>query len=142
MKKGERLEEVRDKKSQSESQLKSCDTRKQDILQELNKSKDLMRQQDQLRRNIEDNLNYRKTKSDVDELACEIEYLEEKKLKIGGFSAVEAELGKLSQERERLLSEVYEISHILLVLCVELALPIFLFIKQCRSCHLLFYMIE
>lgn len=98
---------MQEKQSLSESQLQSCDSRKQEILAELNKSKDLMRNQDQLRRNIEDNLNYRKTKAEVDELTREIESLEERILKIGGVSTVEAELGKLSQERERLLSEVF-----------------------------------
>lgn len=107
LKKGERLKELQEKKAQAESQLQSCDIRKQEISAELNKSKDLMRNQDQLRRNIEDNLNYRKTKADVDELARDIESLEEQILKIGGVSSVEAELGKLSQERERLLSEVF-----------------------------------
>ncbi|KAL0548006.1 hypothetical protein IC582_012445 [Cucumis melo] len=106
LKKGERLKELQEKKAQAESQLQGCDSRKQEILAELNKSKDLMRNQDQLRRNIEDNLNYRKTKAEVDELARDIESLEEQILKIGGVSAVEAEIGKLSQERERLLSEL------------------------------------
>lgn len=106
LKKGERLKELQEKQSTSESQLQGCDTRKQDILEELSKSKDLMRNQDQLRRNIEDNLNYRKTKAEVDQLTCEIESLEDKILKTGGISNFEAELGKLFQERERLLSEV------------------------------------
>lgn len=106
LKKGERLQELREKQSLSESQLQSCETRKQEILGELNKSKDLMRNQDQLKRNIEDNLNYRKTKAEVDELTREIESLEERKLKIGGVSTIESELVKLSQERERLLSEL------------------------------------
>ncbi|XP_062165203.1 DNA repair protein RAD50 [Alnus glutinosa] len=107
LKKGDRLKEMQEKQSLSESQLQSCDIRKQEILAELNKSKDLMRNQDQLRRNIEDNLNYRKTKAEVDELTHEIESLEERILKIGGVSTFEAELGKLSQERERLLSELH-----------------------------------
>lgn len=102
------MKEMQEKQSLSESQLQSCDIRKQEILAELNKSKDLMRNQDQLRRNIEDNLNYRKTKAEVDELTYEIESLEERILKIGGVSTFEAELGKLSQERERLLSEVFK----------------------------------
>ncbi|XP_022146955.1 DNA repair protein RAD50 [Momordica charantia] len=106
LKKGERLKELQEKKAQAESQLQSCDIRKQEISAELNKSKDLMRNQDQLRRNIEDNLNYRKTKAEVDELARDIESLEEQILKIGGVSTIEAEIGKLSQERERLLSEL------------------------------------
>ncbi|XP_052207378.1 DNA repair protein RAD50 isoform X2 [Diospyros lotus] len=104
--KGERLKELQEKQTLSESQLQSCDVRKQEILAELNKSKDLMRNQDQLRRNIEDNLNYRKTKAEVDELTHEIESLEEKILKIGGVSTIESDLVKLSQERERLLSEL------------------------------------
>lgn len=100
------MKELREKQSISESELQKCGTRKQEILAELNKSKDLMRNQDQLRRNIEDNLNYRKTKADVDELTREIELLEDRILKIGGISTFEGELVKLSQERERLLSEV------------------------------------
>ena len=107
LKKGDRLKELQEKKSSSESQLQSFDTRKQEILAELNKSKDLMRGQDQLKRNIEDNLNYRKTKAEVDELAHEIETMEENILKAGRISTVETELQKLSQERERLLSEVF-----------------------------------
>lgn len=65
-----------------------------------------MRDQDQLRRNIEDNLNYRKTKAEVDQLTCEIELLDDRILKTGGVPTFETELGKLTQERERLLSEV------------------------------------
>ncbi|MED6119967.1 DNA repair protein rad50 [Stylosanthes scabra] len=106
LKKEDRLKELQEKKSLSESELKSCDARKQEILADLNKSKDLMRNQDNLKRNIEDNLNYRKTKAEVDELGREIETLEESILKVGGVSATESELQKLSQERERLLSEL------------------------------------
>lgn len=106
LKKGNKLKELQEKKSLSESQLRSCDTRKHEILAELNKSKDLVRDQDQLKRNIEDNLNYRKTKAEVDELAHEIETLEENILKAGGISKIETELHKLSQERERLRSEL------------------------------------
>ncbi|KAE9604828.1 putative DNA repair protein Rad50 [Lupinus albus] len=106
LKKGDRLKEMLEKKYQSESQLKSCDTKKQEILVELNKSKDLMRNQDILKRNIEDNINYRKTKAEVDRLADEIETLEANMLKVGEVSTVETELRRLSQERERLLSEM------------------------------------
>ncbi|KAK7379637.1 hypothetical protein VNO80_05101 [Phaseolus coccineus] len=106
LKKGDRLKELQEKNSLSQSQLQSCETRKQEILAELVKSKDLMQNQDQLRRKIDDNLNYRKTKAEVDELAHEIETLEENILKAGGLSTIETERQKLSQERERLLSEV------------------------------------
>ncbi|KAJ7013692.1 DNA repair protein RAD50 [Populus alba x Populus x berolinensis] len=47
-----------------------------------------------------------KIKAEVEELTREIESLEERILKIGGFSSFEAELAKLLQERERLLSEL------------------------------------
>ncbi|KAL2325230.1 hypothetical protein Fmac_024288 [Flemingia macrophylla] len=75
LKKGDRLKELQEKISLSESQLQSCDTRKQEISAELNKSKDLIRNQDQVKRNI-DNLNYKKMKVEVDELTHEIETLE------------------------------------------------------------------
>ncbi|BAT86669.1 hypothetical protein VIGAN_04434300 [Vigna angularis var. angularis] len=106
LRKGDRLKELQEKHSLSQSQLQSCDARKQEILAELVKSKDLMQNQDQLRRKIDDNLNYRKTKAEVDELGHEIETLEENILKAGGISTIETERQKLSQERERLLSEV------------------------------------
>ena len=65
-----------------------------------------MRNQDQLRRNIEDNLNYRKTKAEVDALTCEIDLVQDRIMEIGGISKFEGEMRKVSEERERLLSEV------------------------------------
>ena len=106
LKKGEKLKELQEKQSLLESQLQDCETRKPEIDAELEKSRDLKRNQDHLRRNIVDNLNYRKTKAEVDELTHEIESVEERILKIGGISTFESELSKLSQERDRLLSEV------------------------------------
>lgn len=106
LKKEQRLNELQDKRSLSESQLQNCESRKREIEAEVNKSTNLMGNQDSLRRNIEDNLNYRKTKAEVDKLTHEIELLEDKVLTLGGFSTVEAELKKLSHERERLLSEL------------------------------------
>ncbi|KAK9140989.1 hypothetical protein Scep_010670 [Stephania cephalantha] len=84
-KKGERLKENQEKLSSSESQLQSCEAKKQDLSIELNKSKELMRNQDQLKRNIDDNLNYRQTKAEVDELTSEIESLEDRIVKTGEF---------------------------------------------------------
>ncbi|KAK5841115.1 DNA repair RAD50 -like protein [Gossypium arboreum] len=106
LKKGEKLKELREQQSVMESQLLNFDARKQEILAELNKSKDLMRNQDQLRRNIEDNLNYRKTKAEVDVLSREIESLQERIMEIGGIFKFEGEIRKISEERERLLSEL------------------------------------
>lgn len=104
--KEERLKELQEKHTVAESELQSSETRKQEISAELKKSEDLIEKQDKLRRNIEDNINFRKTKAEVDELTHEIECLEDRVLKIGGISAIEAELTQMSKERERLLSEV------------------------------------
>lgn len=106
LKRGERLKELQEKQILSESQVKNCETRMLELSAELTKSKDLKRDQDQLRRNIVDNLEYRNVKARVDELTREIESLEDRILKMGGISMVETELVKLSKERERLLTEL------------------------------------
>ncbi|KAL9411375.1 hypothetical protein AB3S75_045050 [Citrus x aurantiifolia] len=106
LRKDERFKELQEKKSQSESEVKSCNIRTDEISVELDRFKDIVRNQNQIRRNIEDNLNYRETKAKVDKFASEIESLEERVLKIGGVSTFETELGKHLLERERLLSEV------------------------------------
>lgn len=98
-----------------------------------------MRNQDQLRRNIEDNLNYRTTKAVVEELTREIESLEEQILNIGGIPAVEAEIVKISRERERLLSEVsrflyFYSSHSDIFWCLWLAIHLFSMMLIIRSC--------
>lgn len=105
-KKGERLEELREKKALLESELQNYHTSDQKISAELEKNKDLIRNQGQLKRNIDDNLNFRKTKAQVDELTQEIELLEDRMLKMGGMERFEAELRKLMQERERFLNEL------------------------------------
>jgi DNA repair protein RAD50 len=108
--KTDRLKELQEKKSLSESQLQSCETRMQNIIEELEKKKELMRNADPIRRRLDDNINYRKTKAKVDKLLSEIEILEESMLKVGVFDTIEKELQKLSKERERLLEEVFSYS--------------------------------
>ncbi|URE31784.1 Rad50 zinc hook motif [Musa troglodytarum] len=105
-KKVEKFKDLQEKHTSFESQLQKCETKKQEISADLNKSKELLRNQDQLKRNIDDNLNYRKTKAEVDELTFEIESLEEKVLNIGSMSSLEADLKRHLQEKERLLSEL------------------------------------
>ncbi|CAM8905564.1 unnamed protein product [Rhodiola kirilowii] len=105
-KKGERLKELQEKHSLSLSQLQNCEMRKKEIIGELTKSNELKSNQDHLRRNIEDNLNYRKVKAEVEELTHEIESLEESVLRSGGVSSHEDDLVKLSRERDRLRSEL------------------------------------
>lgn len=106
LRKGERLKELQDKEALSESQNLSCEAKIRQITTELNDNKELKMKRGTVRRNIEDNLNYRKTKADITELTREIESLEHKILKFGGVSASENDLMRVSQERERLLSEL------------------------------------
>ncbi|KAI5406439.1 DNA repair protein rad50 [Lathyrus oleraceus] len=106
LKKGDKLKELQEKKSLSESQLQSCETRMQEIIDELDKRKDLMRNTDLLKIKIEDNLKYRETKAKVDKLSYEVDTLEENMLKVGAVSTIQTELAKLSKERERLLEEL------------------------------------
>ncbi|CAN6238184.1 unnamed protein product [Urochloa humidicola] len=104
-KKMEKLNELQERYSLSQSQLRNCEANKQGISAELNKSKELLQGQGQLKRDIDDNLNYRKTKAEVDRLTRDIESLEERMLSIGSLSTIEADLKRYSQEKERLNSE-------------------------------------
>lgn len=106
LRKGERLKELHEKNTVAESELHSCKKRKEEISAEMKKIRDSIENQDKVRRNIQDNLNFRETKAEVDKLTHEIENLEDQILKIGGISAIEAELKQLLKERERLLSEL------------------------------------
>jgi len=104
-KKNEKLKELQGRHVLCHSQLQSCMAKQQRISAELNKSKELLQGQGQLKRNIDDNLKYRKTKADVEQLTRDIESLEERLLSIGSLSAIEADLKRHSQEKERLNSE-------------------------------------
>ncbi|KAL8227333.1 hypothetical protein R6Q57_017165 [Mikania cordata] len=102
----EKLKDLEEKQALEKSKLQSYDNKKQELSDERNKTEDMVRNQDKVRRNIDDNLKYREVKAEVDVCTLEIEYLEERMLAIGDSSAIEADLGKLSKERERLLSEL------------------------------------
>lgn len=102
----EKLKDLEEKHSQEKCNLQSYNNKKQDLLAEVNKTAEVVRNQDKLRRDIEDNLRYREVKAKVEGCTLEIESLEERILAMGGISAFEVDLGKLSKERERLLSEL------------------------------------
>uniref|UniRef100_A0A0E0G6V4 DNA repair protein RAD50 n=1 Tax=Oryza nivara TaxID=4536 RepID=A0A0E0G6V4_ORYNI len=104
-KKGEKLNELQEKHTQLQSDLQKSKERKEEKSAELSKNKELLKSQDQLKRNIDDNLNYRRTKDEVERLTHEIELLEDKVLSIGSLSTIEADLKQHSQEKDRLLSE-------------------------------------
>lgn len=97
------MKALQEKQSQSRTELTSCSTRIEELSKDLEKSRELITNQTELRRNIEDNLEYRKLKYQVEELTREVESLEENVLKI---PKTESLLLKLSQERESLLTEV------------------------------------
>ncbi|KAL8515845.1 hypothetical protein ACS0TY_014518 [Phlomoides rotata] len=103
--KAEKLKALQEKRTQSEVELRSCELRMDDLMKEMDKSRDLIRNQAELKRSIEQNLEYRKVKAQVTDLTQEIESLEDSVLKIGG-SKIESMLLKLSQERESLLTEL------------------------------------
>ncbi|KAK6161690.1 hypothetical protein DH2020_005071 [Rehmannia glutinosa] len=104
--KEEKLKALQEKETQLKLELKSDETRMNELLKELDKSKELSQTQAEIRRNIQDNLEYRKVKAQVEELTREIESLEDSMLKIGGLSKISSMLVKLSQERESFLTEL------------------------------------
>ncbi|XP_006647285.1 DNA repair protein RAD50 isoform X1 [Oryza brachyantha] len=104
-KKDEKLKSLHEKRAQKQSDLQKCKETKNEKETELKRSQELLQSQDQLKRNIDDNLNYRKTKAEVERLTREIELLEEKAISIGSLHTIEADLKQHSQEKERLLSE-------------------------------------
>ncbi|GKA14218.1 DNA repair protein RAD50 [Tanacetum coccineum] len=102
----EKLRDMEEKQSLEKSKLQSYNLKKQQLLAEVTKTSDLVSDQDKLKRDIEDNLQYREVRAKVNECARVIESLEERMLALGGVSANEADRQKLSKERERLLSEL------------------------------------
>ncbi|KAK9671423.1 hypothetical protein RND81_12G029400 [Saponaria officinalis] len=104
--KAQRLTELQAKRSLSETQLQNCTQRKKEISDELQKANELKQNQELLRRKIDDNIKYRNCKAKVENLTHELESLERKQVEIGNAKVIEAELLKLNQERDRLLSEL------------------------------------
>ncbi|KAL6582060.1 hypothetical protein OROMI_006074 [Orobanche minor] len=104
--KEDKLNALQEKQTQLGIELKSCETRMKEILEEVENSGGVIQKQAIVRRNIDDNLEYRKLKARVDGLLEEIDSLETRSLQIGGLSQIEAMLLKLSQERESLLTEL------------------------------------
>lgn len=118
------------------SQLQTLENTKKEISTDLNKSNGLLCNQTQLKRNIDDNLIYRKTKSEVEVLAREIETLEDKILNIGGISSFEGELERHKQEKERILSEVIMFYTLQLSsLVINLLIYFYFFVRCCKFCQ-------
>lgn len=131
------LKVASEKKAVLESQLQTYDIRVQEISAELVKSNQLLQNQQELKRNIEDNLNYRRTTQKIDELTSEINLIEEKIVKMGGLSKFEIELYKLKQERDRFSSEVCiicsNLCHVTLSFHCESSSKFWILVKFCSQ---------
>ncbi|XP_074304186.1 DNA repair protein RAD50 [Silene latifolia] len=104
--KDKRLKERQVKKSEREFMLQNCNQRKKEIADALQSAVESKKSQESVRRNIDDNIKYRNYKSKVDNLTHELETLEQKQVEIGSSKVIEADILKLNQERDRLLSEL------------------------------------
>ena len=108
-KKEQRLQESMERLAMIDAQLKQSEKRKNEISAEVNKNRELLQSQAQIKRNIDDNIDYRKKKAEVEELAQQIENYEQKIIQTGDMSAAEVNLKKAMDEKQALVSEVIEI---------------------------------
>ncbi|KAJ0941651.1 hypothetical protein HanRHA438_Chr02g0096761 [Helianthus annuus] len=102
----EKLNDLKEKQALEQVKLRNYNNKKQELSAVKNEIADRVRNQDLLRRNIDDNLKYREVKANVEACTRDIESLEQRMVDMGGSSAAESELAKLRKEKERLLSEV------------------------------------
>lgn len=91
---------------QIDAQRQQSEKRKSEVSAEVSKSRELLQSQAAVKRNIDDNIDYRKKKAEVEDLAHQIEKCEEKILQTGDLSALEGELKKAMDEKQALVSEV------------------------------------
>ncbi|KNA17185.1 hypothetical protein SOVF_082430 [Spinacia oleracea] len=105
-KKEERLKELQVRKSQLESQRENYGQRKKKISDELESAREIKKNQELLRHNIDDNIIYREAKARVADLTRDLELLEQRLVEMGSSEIIESELFKLNKERDRLLSEL------------------------------------
>ncbi|KAJ0606193.1 putative DNA repair protein Rad50 [Helianthus annuus] len=102
----EKLNDLKEKQALEQVKLQNYNNKKQELSAVKNEIADRVRNQDLLRRNIDDNLKYREVKANVEACTRDIESLEQRMVDMGGSSAAESELAKLRKEKERLLSEL------------------------------------
>ncbi|BBN10542.1 DNA repair protein RAD50 [Marchantia polymorpha subsp. ruderalis] len=100
-----KFKEVNERLGSSKSQQEKEEKKKAEVLEELKRNKEYMADHGSVMRNIDDNLKYRKTAKEVQELQQEIEGLEEQIVAIGEASAMETELRKTAGVIQSLLSQ-------------------------------------
>lgn len=103
-----KFKEVNERLGSSKSQQEKEEKKKAEVLEELKRNKEYMADHGSVMRNIDDNLKYRKTAKEVQELQQEIEGLEEQIVAIGEASAMETELRKTAGVIQSLLSQVHQ----------------------------------
>ena len=70
-----------------DAQIKQSEKRKNEISAEINKNRELLQSQAQIKRNIDDNIDYRKKKAEVEELSQQIELYEQNIIQTGDMYA-------------------------------------------------------
>ncbi|KAL3689049.1 hypothetical protein R1sor_015358 [Riccia sorocarpa] len=100
-----KFSEINERLSNSEAQQEEEEKKKAELLEELKKNKEYMADHGSVMRNIEDNLKYRKTVREVEELQKEMEALEEQVVAVGEASALETELRRTAGSIQNLLSQ-------------------------------------
>lgn len=101
-----KLQESQERLVQLDAQRQQSEKRKSEVLAEVSRSRELLQSQAQVKRNIDDNIDYRKKKAEVEELAHQIEKNEEKIIQTGDLSALEADVKKAMDEKQALVSEL------------------------------------
>ncbi|MCO5576260.1 hypothetical protein L7F22_030069 [Adiantum nelumboides] len=104
--KEQKLQESQERLSQIDAQRQQSENRKSEVEGEVNKSRELLQSQAAIKRNIDDNIEYRKSKAEVEEFARQIEKCEEKILQTGDMAALEVGLKKVTEEKQALVSEL------------------------------------
>lgn len=101
-----KFKEINERLSNSKAQQEEEEKKKAEVLEELKKNKEYMADHGSVMRNIDDNLKYRKTVKEVEELQKEIEALEEQMVATGEASSLEIELRRTAGIIQNLLSQV------------------------------------
>eukprot|EP00850_Spirogloea_muscicola_P018610 SM000172S03083 [mRNA] locus=s172:238718:247159:+ [translate_table: standard] len=103
--KEDRLKEITENLAQSQAQQQALEARLATKLEELGSNQDLLREQASVKRNIDDNINYRKTVMEEEKLAAQIEATQVQIVNIGDPNALESELKSLLQEKQGWLAD-------------------------------------
>ncbi|CAM6096053.1 unnamed protein product [Calypogeia fissa] len=100
-----KLNETNDRLSSSKAQQEAEERKKQEVAEELKQKKEMKINQGSVMRNIEENIQYRKTTREIQELDKEIVDLEKQMLDFGEKPKIEADMQRLVKSIQDLSSE-------------------------------------